>query len=166
MTLLGLKVGGINFTVCSQFQPTVLDGQLCYSLNLSTLEKRKTKTGKRYGLVLLLDSIGQKSEELEKEAANMESALDLEFTGVDDHSPKIYLNILSSFTDYNVGSYAMTSLKKMTGTESFLKQTNEQKKCRIGTFEDCQAKSYIDTVQKKCGCVPWALTSSSLVSKV
>ena len=164
MTLLGQKVGGINFTVCSQFKTTVLDGQLCYSLNLSTLEKRKTKTGK--GLVFLLDSRGQKSEELQKEAAKMESALDLESTGADDHSPKIYLNTLSSFTDYNVGSYAMTSLKKMTGTESFLKQTDEQKKCRIGTFEDCQAKSYIDTVQKKCGCVPWALSSSSLVSKV
>ena len=53
----------------------------------------------------------------------------------------------------------MTSLKKMTGTDSFLKQTNEEKKCRIETVEDCQARSFIDRVQEKCGCVPWALST-------
>ena len=116
--------------------------------------------------MLLLDSKGHKNEESPKEAAKMENILDLESSGVDDHSPKIYLHTLSSFTDFRVGSYGMTALKKMTGTESFLTQTDEQKNCRIGTFEDCQAKNYIDSVQKKCGCVPWALSSSSLVSKV
>ena len=146
MTLLGQKKEGINFTVCSKFQPTVLEGQRCYSLNLSLIGKEETKPGKRAGLVLLLDSAGQNYEESQKEAAKKENTLDLESSGVDDHSPKIYLNTLSSFTDYRAGSYAMTDLKKMTGTESFLKQYDVVKKCRIGRFEDCQAKSYIDTV--------------------
>ena len=165
MTLLGKNQEGINFTACSHFQPTILEGQLCYSLNLSSLKTRKTKSGKRAGLVLLIDSGGQTNERSQKEETTIEHTLDLESTGADDHSPKIYLDTLASYTDFRVGSYAMTSLKKMTGTGSFLKQTDKEKKCRIGTFEDCQANSYLDTVQKKCGCVPWAL-SRALASKV
>ena len=115
--------------------------------------------------MLLLDSGGQKNKESQKGKATLEHTLDLESSGADDHSPKIYLNTLSSFTDFRVGSYSMVSLKKMSGTESFLKQTDAEKKCRMGTFEDCQAKTYLDTVQKKCGCVPWAL-SRALVAKV
>ena len=94
-----------------------------------------------------------------------ENPFALASSGVDASSAKIYFNTLSSFTDYRAGSYAMTALKKMTGTDSFLKQTDEEKKCRIETPEDCQAKSFIESVQKKCGCVPWAL-SSALVTKV
>ena len=79
--------------------------------------------------MLLIDSGGQKNEKSQKEEAKIEDTLDLESSGADDRSPKIYLNTLSSFTDFRVGSYAMTSLKKMTGTESFLKQTDEQTRC-------------------------------------
>ena len=165
MTLLGQKPEGINFTTCSQFQSVVLEGQLCYSLNLTSLQARKTKSGKRAGLVLLIDSGGQNNEEPQKEKVKVENTLDLESSGADDHSPKIYLNTLSSFTDFRVGSYAMTSLKKMTGTDSFLKLTDAEKKCRKGTVEDCRAKKYLNTVQQKCGCIPWALRSA-LVSQV
>ena len=165
MTLLGQKTEGINFIPCTKFKPSLLEGQLCYSLNLSSLEKWKTKPGKRAGLVLLLDSGRQNSKEPRIENTKLQNTLDLESSGYDDHSPKIYLNTLSSFTDFRVGSYGMAALKKMSGTESFLKQTDETKKCRIETFEECEAKAYLDTVQKKCDCVPWAL-SRALLSKV
>ena len=84
-------------------------------------------------------------------------SLNLKISGSDESSAKIYLNTLASFSDYRAGSYAMNALKKMTGTTSFLLQTDEQKNCRIETYEDCQAKVFIAKVLESCGCVPWSL---------
>ena len=61
--------------------------------------------------------------------------------------------------------YALTALKKMTETDNFLKEIYEDKNCRVETLEACQARIYIDRVQEKCGCVPWAI-SSALLTKV
>ena len=165
MTLLGKKTQGLDFTACSHFQPTLLKGQLCYSLNHSSIEAQTTKSGKRGGLVLLLDLDGHRNDLTLKESTYLEDMLDLEVSEKFDRSAKIYLNTLSSFTAYKSGSYGMTALKKITGTESFLKQTDEDKKCRIETKEECEAKSFIEAVEQKCGCVPWAI-SSALSSKV
>ena len=165
MTLLGQKIEAIDFIPCTKFKPSLLEGQLCYSIDIRSLEKRKTKSGKSAGLVLLIDSGGQQKEHTQEEEATIENTLDLESSGTKGNSPKIYLNTLSSFTDFRVGSYGMAALKKMTGTDSFLKQTDSEKKCRIGTLEDCQTKWYLDTVQKRCGCIPWSL-SWPLGSKV
>ena len=54
-SMLGKEVDG--FVACDQFQPTVLEGQICYSLNLNKVHKvNSSKTGKQNGLVLVLDS--------------------------------------------------------------------------------------------------------------
>ena len=37
MTLLGQTRQDLPFPVCSQFQPVLFEGQLCYSLDLATL---------------------------------------------------------------------------------------------------------------------------------
>ena len=166
MNMLGTVHNGLNFTACSQFQPTVLEGQLCYSLNLNAIDTGKTQQGKGNGLVIIIDNnIGvQNTDNMQIKDSN-KNPLALAYSGVDSDSARIYLNILSSFTDYRAGSYAMSALKKMTGTETFRKQTDEEKKCMLETLEACQTKKYIDRVQKKCGCFPWAL-SSALASKV
>ena len=115
-------------------------------------------------LVIVIDIQVQNTDETQSKDSN-DNPFAFASSGVDSSSARIYLNTLASFTDYRAGGYAMTSLKKMTGTDSFLKQTDEEKKCRIETLEDCQARSYIDRAQEKCGCVPWAL-SATLASKV
>ena len=122
------------------------------------------------GLTIILDQgilsnsdKPNKVEEEEKE--NTERSLDLRTTTFEDNSARIYLSTLSSFTDHRAGSYALTALKKITGTENFLKQPNAVKKCITGTYEECQATTYIENVLKQCGCVPWVLTSA-LTTKV
>ena len=157
--MLGKTKYGLNFTACSQFQPIVLKGQLCYSLNLTAIDTGKTETGKGSGLVIIID-IGVENTDETKIRDSNKNPLALEASEVDADSARIYLNTLSSFSDYRPGSYAMTALKKMTGTESFLIQTDEEKKCMLETLEDCQAKSFIGRVQNKCGCVPLALSSA------
>ena len=43
--MLGKEVDG--FVACDKFQPTVLEGQMCYSLDLAKVDKVNTsKTGK------------------------------------------------------------------------------------------------------------------------
>ena len=163
-TLLGQTRQDLPFTACSQFQLTILKGQRCYSLNLTAIDTGKTITGKGTGLVIMIDLGVENTDKTQTEDSN-DNPFALASSGVDVSTARIYLNTLSTFTANCAGSYALTSLKKMTGTESFLKQTDEEKKCRIETIEDCQARSYIDRVQEKCGCVPWAL-SATLASKV
>ena len=114
--------------------------------------------------MIILDIGVQNTRKRQSEDSNKQP-LALASSGVDSGSARIYLNTLSSFTDYRAGRYAMTALKKMSGTEGFLKQTDEEKKCRIETLEDCQARSYIEIVQQECGCLPWAI-SSALMLKV
>ena len=60
-----------NLTVCDKFEPTILEGQLCYSLDIAKLGKKPTKSDKSNGLFLLLDPnpyqlnavMGSKTEE-------------------------------------------------------------------------------------------------------
>ena len=158
-SMIGEMKNNLNFTACSKFQPTVLNGQLCYSLNLTATQTGKVETGKGAELVIIIDTGLENTDETQSEDSNA-NPLVLASSGFDANSGRLYINTLASFTDYRAGSYAMSALKKMTGTDSFLKQTDEEKKCRIETLEDCQAKIYIDRVQHKCGCIPWALSSA------
>ena len=161
MTLLGENRQDFPFQACNKFQTTVLDGQICYTLKLSSKQTGKSKSGKQAGLMMLIDQgVVQMKTQRNRPLKDLREELkqiDLESLDHDDNTARIYLNTLASFSDTRAGSYGMSSLKKMTGTDSFLKQTDEQKNCRIQSAEDCQAKEYIEKVREECGCIPWPL---------
>ena len=162
MTLLGQTRPDLPFTFCSQFQPKVLEGQLCYSLDLSLLDKSKTNNGLKHGLVLILDSGTpgmSKSKPSRFRKGDTTTSLNLETASNAGNSARIYLNTLASFTDSRAGSFAMSVLKKTKGTKSFMNLPDNQKNCQIGTLENCQSQWYIKEVVARCGCVPWALSS-------
>ena len=110
MDVLGKTKDSLNFTACSQFQPTVLEGQLCYSLNLSLLNIHESKPGKVNGLWIVLDP-GPVDHEpyIEAEEGNIKNvgSLSLDGSAGDSSSARIYLNTLAGFTAYNAGSYAL-----------------------------------------------------------
>ena len=159
MTLLGQTRQDLPFTVCDQFQPTVLKGQRCYSLDLKKIFIKNTKSGLKSGLLLIIDPL-EKEENKQVETRDMITSLNLESYQYSGSSAKIYLNTLASFTDYRAGSYAMSGLKKMTGTGPFLELPDSTKKCKTETFEECHVVRYIAEVQKQCGCIPWGLNST------
>ena len=158
MSVFGSKIQDLPVPVCNSFQPVLLEGQLCYSLNFTLLGAYTSNSGKKGGLVILVDQGAKDDDYTEEETLSVKS-LSLEDSGNSESSVRIYLNTLASFTDSRAGSYALTSLKKMTATAGFLKQADDQKKCKTETLEDCQARKYVEQVQEKCGCVPWALSS-------
>ena len=110
MTLLGQTRQDLPFIACSQFQPTVLEGQLCYSLNLSLLNIHESKPGKVNGLWIVLDPGPVDNEPyIEAEEGNIKNigSLSLDGSAGDSSSARIYLNTLAGFTAYNAGSYAL-----------------------------------------------------------
>ena len=129
---LGKHIEG--FVSCDKFYPTVLEGQMCYSLDLHAIDNvNKPGSGKSKGLLMVLDS-------------NQENKL-----------ARIHLHTLSPFTSNRSGSYAMSSLKKMTGSDGFLKMPDVDKKCNVEHFEECNTKKYLEQIRNRCKCVLWAL---------
>ena len=153
MTLLGQTRQGLPFTACSQFKPTVLEGQLCYSLDLSSVPKDGSKHGVESGLMMIIDS----SSNFDLDIESSGNSLSIKTKPFGDDS-RIYLNTLASFTDHRPGSYAISAVKKMEGTDTFLDLPIENRNCQLQTLENCQVQQYVKEVKKECGCVPWALS--------
>ena len=151
--LLGEEIPDLNLTICNKFKPIILEGQLCYTLDVAKLTKMSTKAGKPNGLFLLLDPNPYR------------------LNGSDDQADeegklKVYVHTLAQFSKYGAGALALTSLKKMEGTKSFKELPDNQKRCSVHNREECQTKNFLGQVLRKCKCVPWALMVDTSLKKV
>ena len=99
-----------NLTVCDKFQPTILESQLCYTLDSALMKGYSTKSGKTNGLVLFLDPNPYHLNYKGKNAGGFK---------VSGQKFKVFIQTLAQLTTFGSGSYGMSTLKKMTGTESF-----------------------------------------------
>ena len=153
-----------SFIACSLFQPSILEGQLCYSLDINKVAKVKSGAGKGNGLLLIIDAgfTVLKDDNSKQESSLAITTLNLEETSEESQGPKMYMNTLERYTTFKQGSFAMSSLKRMTGTDNYI--ANEDKDCIVETFEDCQARRYLEEVGKQCGCVPWSLAARTTVT--
>ena len=134
-----------NLTTCNLFEPKILEGQLCYSLNIAQLNV-SAKSGKSNGLFLLID---QNPFQLNNTDGNVQ--------GLKDQPFKVFIKTIAQFTTFGPGSYAINALKKMTGTKSFTQLPQDDKGCLVHDREDCQTQKYLDHVKTYCKCVPWPL---------
>ena len=142
-----------NLTVCDKFQPTILEGQLCYTLDSALLKGYSAKSDKTNGLVLLLDP---NPYHLNHEGKNT--------GGFNEGGQKfkVFIPTLAQFTAFGSGSYGMSTLKKMTATTSFEQLPDHQKKCLVHNREECHTQSFLGQVQKECKCMPWALQTGQV----
>ena len=138
-----------NLTVCDKFKETILEGQRCFSLDVSKKGKTETKSGISHGILLLLDPNSYQVK-TDKDA-------DVKAPISEDQSFKVHIHTLAPHSIFGPGSYAMSSLKKMTGTESFEQLPDSRKKCLVHNREECHTQKYLKLVQKECGCTPWTL---------
>ena len=137
-SMLGREIDNLNFTVCDSFKHTIHQGQLCYSLQLNRNDHGKSRIRKKNGLLLILDP--------QMVQGQVESEISGDFA-------TIFLDTLAPFSDKQEGNYALTGLKWMNGTDSYMELSDEEKECQIQSFEECQREK----VAKHCGCVPWQL---------
>ena len=76
------------------------------------------------------------------------------------NSVTISIGTLARFTDNRAGDYAMSDLKEMTGTDSFLALPESRKVCQSQDEEVCKNQKFIKDMLSDGGCVPWALSSA------
>ena len=156
-SLLGKELPEMdNMAVCDKFQPTILEGQLCHTLDIAKLVDFPTKSGKTNGLRLLLDPNPYHPNQPNKNTGGSKNV---------DQNFKVVVHTLAQYTSFGRGSYAMSTLKKMTGTTNFKKLPDHQKKCLAHNREDCQTQKYLEQLQKECKCIPWALRINQVVKR-
>ena len=145
-TMLGKKLG--NFTFCDKFKPSVLNGQLCYSLNLSQVTSSKSIVGQQNSLVIILDQ---------------PSGFGL--SGKEKSLATIHLDRIGGYTKNKAGKYHMTALKKMSGTDAFMALSNSEKGCQVESYQDCKTESIFAEMEKECKCIPLKLANFKKVSR-
>ena len=160
--ILGDLAPRLPFISCSQAQPTVIEGQLCYSINTSSVATDVTKSGGDNGLLLLLDFGPSKTSEVEEgkeeeDEHDKDLPMDIRMSDNDKTSAKVYVQTLSGFSSFGKGDYAVSALKRMKGTQSFLEFPNDVKECQVESRDKCRILEFFETVQDQCGCVPWSL---------
>ena len=142
-----------NLTLCDMFEPTILEGQRCYSLDVAKLKPESTETGKKGALYLLLDPNPYPTK-----------STDVKIKRNDQESFKVYIHTLAENTAFGPGAYAMHTLKKMTGKPSFYQMRDSQKECQVYSREKCQTEMILKDVKTNCSCFPWALITEDLVN--
>ena len=56
MTVMGEKIDLFNVPVCNMFTPKILEGQLCYEVNVNEVkDKVDAKEAIKHGLIFILD---------------------------------------------------------------------------------------------------------------
>ena len=156
-SLLGRELPEMdNVTVCDKFQPIILEGQLCYSLDIASLRVNSTKSGKSNGLLLIVDPepylLNQKDDPTTK--GSKRGNLDF----------KVYVHTLAQYTTFGPGLLAMSALKKMTGTTSFSGLPDYEKKCVVHNREQCHTQAYLEQVMANCECIPWPSKADQVVT--
>ena len=159
MNITGQYVTGLDFPICNKFKPTILNGQLCYQIDMKDILKEKvTRPGRGFGLTLAIE---QMVTALEQSSNDFKASLQQGrlYTKIDipEFSSSIHLNNLVKYTDSRAGLYKMSVLKKMTGTEGFLGLADITKGCQIEDQTKCEQRKYLEEGQRRCGCLPWTL---------
>ena len=149
------RIPNLTFPVCQSFEPTSLDGQLCYKLGVNRTTKGSEN---REGLVLILDMNEDLFVAVDSPNNTMNENNPINFsmnlmTNPSQKSAKIHIKTLSSFNAFGSGSYKMTSVKKVKGTNDFLAMSSEDKRCNLEDYEECRRRLLFE----KCQCVPWEL---------
>ena len=113
------------------------------SINVSRLEP-----GPKNGFLLLLDPMMSTSLNLGVEKRDVNSTED-DIREVLSKGPQ-----LESLAELHI----LNALKAVSGSASFLAQSEEKKDCGNEDFEICQSHRYLVAVEQQCGCIPWLAT--------
>ena len=153
-----LKLPGTNFPFCSLFQPTILEGRLCYKLQL----KMKSGEGKSNELMLLIDHNQDLSlynddhaDNIKEEIVFNSTKLNLKTFGSHRGSQvKVQINTISPKIGFGRGSYRLTAVKRMTATSSFLEMSFKERNCNVEEYDDCRTRRLLQA----CDCLPWEVS--------
>ena len=147
----------ISFPVCSSFLPTILDGHLCYKIQVNATADQ----GRENELVMLLDYNEDRSltPPVKKDTASNSTTitrLNFDHAKNQHEKAKIKIHTLSNYEGYGGGSYKMTAVKRMTSTNAFLNMPFKHRGCNVELFQECKTRRILE----KCKCVPAEVQAS------
>ena len=143
---------------CSNFNSVLIAGKLCHTISINV---SAPEPGPKSGLLLVLDPMMGTALNLDSEKGEVESSEDeklLRKGSQHKNLAELHVATLSAYTSGKNGTHILNSLKRVTGSESFLAQSEERKGCSNEEFEVCQSRRYLVAVEQQCGCVPWLAT--------
>ena len=145
----------ISFPICTAFKPTILEGQLCYKLQVNATGGQ----GKKNGLSLLLDyqdelSLQAPSKQEWKHNHNRIRKVNFDtVASLETESAKVHIDTLSPFTGFGGGNYQLTVVKRMSAKDDFLEMPLKERNCKIELYENCRTRKLLEA----CDCVPWEM---------
>ena len=180
LSVLGRTVPQFRQPVCSAFQETVLEGQVCYQLDVNTYRARLDwRASRQFGLGLLVDT----NQELDSRAmyfrdiesnTKREASLRSYVRFEDSSKVKIHLHTLGGggqfaitnlshqfFLEpivlYGGGNYAMTGVKYISVSEEFLQLDLQTRNCQMEeSLEQCKNRKYHQQIIAQCDCLPFS----------
>ena len=154
--MLGVEVPNMTFLACNMFEPTIYQGQLCHQADFEKYRKHQALQGKRSGLMMIIDvnserSVSVEIHDHEGENTTQTSKQNVYFGNdheVDINAAVIHIGALTQLTVRGAGDYALSSIKRLTGTENFLAWSEGERKCALKTYEKCQEKHFLDACSR------------------
>ena len=152
-------IEGLYYPLCSSFQPTLLEGQLCYKLQVSATSAE----GKKNQLMMLLDYNEDRSIYAPQKTKWMQyiqggiakkinsKILTLNMDGAADiqrKEAKVHIDTLSSFRGFGSGTYKISDVKKMTTTDDFMNLPLKDRKCEVKPYDKCRNQKLLE----ECNC--------------
>merc|ERR1711962_1170404 len=133
MEVLGTRVTNFSVPVCSAFRPRDLNGQLCYSLNLTAEGLQKPGQGIGNGLTLAIDYNRDRSLSGfgDQSSPRGRGLAALVIQASEDPEMLLYVDTLQPFTGRGPGSYILSSLKQVTTSDNFDVMDASVRKCQF-----------------------------------
>ena len=174
LLLLGEYIKDIKFPVCNKFTPTLLDGQLCYSLDINpALPDSEALDGKDGELLLFLDYNRERSVRLKRpKTINGSSERYISMKGKqtdNEGEARIFIHTLKPFSGFGAGRYSMSSLKQMTPTYNFRKLPPTTTGCandEVLFQHECRLNKYLNEKMHTCKCIPLEFRQAIKTTKV
>ena len=100
MSLLGVRNTNFTFPVCSAFKKRIVQGALCYQVNINNFKKSFTERELRRGLTFLLDynedrQLSENLEEDVEESAQHNNMVDKFLDFVEEDKAMIHIDTIS-----------------------------------------------------------------------
>ena len=161
MSTFGHNLSNINFAACSSFKPNIIDGKTCFTLKTYGTN---TKSGEMGGTLIMLDPVPVTPDLgflwflKEEEAQKNQLTWMKHVNALSSSKAGVYLSTLERFRERKSGTFALSALKKITGTHRFLTLDDAVKNCSLLNQDVCQRESFLEQMEAVCGCLPWSLS--------
>ena len=152
------------YPLCSSFSPTILEGQLCYKIQLN----QTSGDGQENELFLLLDynddywlySLDQVQKQFDRKREEKDSTdyKHINTGSADEAFPytraKIQVDALSPGVGFGQGHLKLWNVKRIAAKNDFLNMPLEVRNCGTEAYQECRTRKLFEM----CKCVPWELS--------